>query len=59
MTEKVFIFTFSVKGVSDQQAAELLGQIAEWAAMHNASLNANFVQRVVPDTVVAAYFLDP
>ena len=59
MTEKVFTFTFSVSNISQEQAAELLGQIAEWAAMHNASLNANFVPRDVPDTVVAAYFLDP
>ena len=44
MTEKVFIFTFSVKGVSDQQAAELLGQIAEWASMNNAWLSAGFTE---------------
>jgi hypothetical protein len=44
MTEKVFIFTFSVKDVSDQQAAELLGQIAEWAAMNNAWLSAGFAE---------------
>ena len=63
MSEKVLTFKFSLSGITQEQAAELLGQIAEWAVANNAQLDAGFspagVPTTSPTTVVAATFLDP